>query len=128
VPIFRDSRLAERGQIDCAIRLVDGDLPGLNKRWVGPNGRWVFGVATLSPGSIGFAGCYGSMRLLPRKPVEIVIESLGVPRRAGVGELLRFGPLTKVIPLHTKGATLEWEIHSLRVDWVMTSLKVNEVL
>jgi hypothetical protein len=66
--------------------------------------------------------------IFQRKPAEIVIESLGVPRRAGVGELLRFGPLTKVIPLHTKGATLAWEIHSLRVGWVTASLKVNGVL
>jgi hypothetical protein len=122
MPIFRDSRLAERGQIDGAIRVVDGDLPGLNKRWVGPNGRWVFGVATLTPGRIGFSGYYGSVRFLARKPLEIAIESLGVPRPARVGELLRFGPFTRVVPLETKGATLEWEIHSLRVDWVVDRL------
>jgi hypothetical protein len=88
----------------------------------------VFGVATLTPGTLGFAGYYGSVRFLPRKPVEIAIESLGVPRSARVGELLRFGPFTRVIPLETKGARLEWEIHSLSVDWVVDSLKVNEML
>jgi len=71
---------------------VDGDFPGLEKKWAGPNGAWVFGVATLSQGKIEFAGCHG-LRFFKRKMVEIAIESLGIPRRASVGELFLFGPV-----------------------------------
>ena len=127
MPIFRDSRLADRGQVDGAIRVVGGELPGLGKRWVGPSGRWVPGVATLTPGAIGFVGCSAGLRFLTREPVEIAVESLGVPRRASVGELLRFGPFTRVIPLQTRGAMLEWEIHSLRVEWAVNRLRTTDL-
>ena len=58
---------------------------------------------------------------------EIAVESLGVPRRASVGELLRFGPFTRVIPLQTRGALLEWEIHSLRVEWAVNRLRTTDL-
>jgi len=66
------------------------------------------------------------LRFLKREPVEIVIECLGIPRRASVGELFRFGPFTRVISLETRGASLEWEIHSMSVDWAVDRLKVTD--
>ncbi len=88
----------------------------------------MFGLATLTPGTIGFAGSNASLRFLKREPVEIAIESLGVPRRASVAEFFRFGPFTLVIPIETRGATLEWAVHSMRVDWALERLRVTDAL
>lgn len=60
-------------------------------------------------------------------PVEIAIKSLGITRRASVRELFIFGPLMRVVFLETRGATLEWAIHSLRVDWALDRLKVADL-
>jgi hypothetical protein len=121
VPIFRDSRYAKRGKVEGAIRVVEGDHDGLSA-------RWVFGVATLTPGVIEFVGTYG-LRFLKRKPVRITIESIDVdPRRLKGRERILFLPgLVRIVQLKAAAATLDWAIITNRADWAVEKVKLDQV-
>lgn len=120
VPIFRDSRYAKRGKVEGAILVVEGDHDGLSA-------RWVFGVATLTPGVIEFVGMYG-LRFLKRRPVRITIQSIDVdPRRLKGRERILFFPGVRIVQLKTATATLDWAIITNRADWAVEKVKLDQV-
>jgi hypothetical protein len=83
------------GDFEGAIRVADGEVKGLGRKWKRGNGRWVSDVL-----------CWSKAPFLFR-PELVPIDSLAGERAAEPGEVKRLGDSPVVVDLTTDGATIE---------------------
>jgi hypothetical protein len=117
----RARRYAEHEQVECGLRVVVGEQPGLAP-------RWRHGVGTLAPGLLTFRSTLGGMRFLRR--TSITVEVLQIdgsrPRMTWWREALHVSPGTEVVELVTPSARLEWAVPSHRMGWARERLEPSQ--
>jgi len=117
----RAERLRRQGKLECCLRVINGDVPGLATGWRS-------GLATLTPHELHFRPVVGGVRFLRRRPVSIHIEMLDrkQQRRPQARELLMVNPQSTVIQLGTPAATCEWAVASDQLAWAVTQLSGDQ--
>jgi hypothetical protein len=113
-------RYAKRGQLECGVRVVDGQQDGLGE-------RWQHGVATLMPKEITFVGTFGGVRFLKRRPVRLPVGSVdrSTERQPTGREILVASPAARVIRIKTPSAILEWAIPADQVLWAIEKVSAG---
>jgi hypothetical protein len=105
----RGARLRERSAVDCQIRVLSGEVPGLA-------GRWRNGTATVSAGNLDFA---------PRRPkdqrVRISVTAVDhVNPRPPVGaERLLLPQSARILQVAAGASTLEWAVPEENLQWAL---------
>ena len=107
-------RFKKSGRVQCGLRVIEGDQPGLSS-------RWRVGVASFLPGRLHFlrrwrvvlGGC---------PPIEVVAVH-GPPRAPSGGEILKLPG--SIVQIQTSTATLEWALHERYRSAVIARLKVT---
>ena len=117
----RARRYAECERVECGLRIVAGEQPGLAP-------RWRHGVGTLAPGLLTFRSTVGGMRFLRRTPltVEVLHIDGSRPRTTRWREALHVSPGTEVIELVTPSARLEWAVPAHRMEWARERLEPSQ--
>jgi hypothetical protein len=83
------------GDFEGAIRVADGEVKGLGRKWKRGNGRWVSNVLVWSKAPFLF------------RPELVPIDSLAGGRAAEPGEVKWLGDSPVIVDLTTDGATIE---------------------
>jgi hypothetical protein len=111
----RGARLRRRNKVECGFRVLAGVEPGL-----GP--QWVHGTAEIHPGGrLVFTGTRGGVRFLKRPPIGLTILVVDHPlgRQPGLGEAFSVSPVTRVLPVRTATAGLEWAMLPSQTAWAV---------
>jgi len=95
-----DRRFRKSGRVQCGLRVIDGNQPGLS-------GRWRLGVASVSPRRLDFRRRW--WRVLGECPPIEVFAVHGPPRAPFGDEILKLPG--SVVQIQTPTATLEWALH-----------------
>jgi hypothetical protein len=113
----RTRRYARRNRVECGLRVVEGQQPGLGR-------RWRHGTGTLAPGRLVFRGAIGGVRFLRRAPILVEITHVDRSRRRAVGwrEAWWAWPGTEVVEAVTPTARLEWGVPGPVMQWAMDQL------
>ena len=114
----RAERFMSLSKAEMAVRLLDGDVPGLLP-------SWRHGFATLYPGRIEFVSCVGGLTFLRRKPVGVEVVSVDMASRRGLGgtEHFRMGPGCDIVTVRGPVATLEIGVaRPYPLEWVLSRL------
>ncbi len=98
----KDRRLRREEQVECALRVVEGQQPGLSSRW----GR---GTATLSEGLIDMGWAW----------VEVATAHLSSVRSPTAKESWSINPRMKIVRLESATAVIEWAVPEKQVDWAV---------
>ncbi|GLZ41088.1 hypothetical protein [Actinokineospora sp. NBRC 105648] len=114
MPTRRATRYAERGQLECGFRVLQGHQDGLTT-------GWRHGLATLAVDHITFVATIGGVRFLKRQPIHLTVEGVNAdtPRQPSGREIISASPVTRVIQLRTPTAVLEWAILADQVTWAV---------
>ena len=108
----RAERYQERNQVECGLRVVEGYVPGLGR-------RFKHGLATLGPRSITFVPFAGGVRLLRRRPVTFAVHDVDRSELRTVSATqqlsARWG--ASIVIVHTGDGTLEWVVPPAQVIW-----------
>lgn len=117
----RARRYAEQEQVECGLRIVAGEQPGLAP-------RWRHGVGTLTPGLLAFRSTVGGMRFLRRTPITVEVLQIdgSRPRMTRWREALHVSPGTEVIELVTPSARLEWAVPGQWMGWARERLEPSQ--
>jgi hypothetical protein len=113
-------RLKERRQLECALRVVEGDVAGLTR-------KWRHGRATVGPRRIEFT-LYLPTGIRVRRPwakpvVLLVTEMDGADRQPDLAELWSLNAATDVVRVRTVGgAVLEWAIQQFQREWAVAQV------
>ncbi|MDT4893690.1 MAG: hypothetical protein QOE97_2725 [Pseudonocardiales bacterium] len=102
----RLTRLARRGVVPCAMRLVTGSQPGV---WT----RWRLGTAKLAPGVIEYRGL----------TVPVLVISQTHQRSPSARELLTLDPEMRIVDVVNDTAKLEWALPTTSVAWALRKVK-----
>jgi hypothetical protein len=116
----RALRLAGQGQVELAVRVVDGAVPLLRP-------RWQLGHAMLDPGRLDFQGYVAGLRFLRRELVHIEVTAADpATRRAPTrSEARRFSRDCDIVALRTPAPTVEIMVpHPVDWRWVLSRLAV----
>jgi hypothetical protein len=110
----RAARYADRGQVECGFRVINGHYAGLVE-------GWRHGVATLMPNDIVFVPTVGAVRFLKRRPVRIAVQSVNraYQRQPDGWEIIAVNALAQVVQVTTPTATLEWAVLGDRLLWAI---------
>jgi hypothetical protein len=113
----RSRTLAPRHKAEVGLRVVDGNQPGLGR-------RWRHGVGTLAAGRVEFRGTVGGVRFLRRAPITIEVMQIDrdAPRTTGLREAWSVRPGIEVVQLITPTARLEWAVPGPQIDWAIEKL------
>jgi hypothetical protein len=114
------SSKAQKG-IECSLRVVDGDVPGLTR-------KWSHGVAKVFPGRIEFVGMIGGIRLLKRRtPIEIPVDRVisDRPGEPEAREAISINLKARTIRLVTSSATVEWALLPEQIPVALDRLKTS---
>jgi len=101
-----DRRFRKSGRVQCGLRIIDGNQPGLS-------GRWRLGVAYVSPRRLDFRRRW--WRVLGECPPIEVLAVHGPPRapcgspRAPFGDEILKLP-GSIVQIQTPAAVLEWAL------------------
>jgi hypothetical protein len=106
-------RFRKSGRVQCGLRVIDGNQPGLS-------GRWRVGVASFSPRSLDFRRRW--RRVLGECPPIEVIAVHGPPRAPSGDEILKLPG--SIVQIQTPTATLEWALHDRYQSAAFARLKV----
>jgi hypothetical protein len=131
VTMRADHRFRKSGRVQCALRVIEGDQPGLSS-------RWRLGVASVYPRRLNFRRRW--RRVLGEDPPIKVLAvhgppraPLGSPRSPFGDEILKLPG--SVVRIQTPSAMLEWALHSrfqpaafarLKVDYRIPVVKITE--
>lgn len=100
----RAERLAQDGQVDCGLRVLQGRHPRV------PPGMWMHSTARLSPGLIIMGGIV----------VRITELDATVPRRPKGRETWSLSPHTAIVCVAAStGAVLEWAVPADQLPWAL---------
>jgi hypothetical protein len=105
----RLTRLARRGVVPCALRLVTGSQPGV---WT----RWRLGTAKIAPGAIEYRGV----------TIAVLSVSRTHQRSPSAAELLTLDPELRIVEVVSDSAKLEWALPIASVAWALR--EVNPAL
>lgn len=113
----RARQYAQRGQLECALRVVAGQHPGLGTRWQN-------GVGVLAPGRLTFHGYVGGVRFARRSALTIEVRRIdrSAARRTGWREAWSVRPGLDVCRLVSPSATLEWGLLGRQARWATARL------
>jgi hypothetical protein len=95
-----DRRFGKSGRIQCGLRVIDGNQPGLT-------GRWRVGTASVSRRRLNFRRRWGGV-LGEWPPIEVFAVH-GPPRVPFGHEILKLPG--SIVRIQTPTATLEWAFH-----------------
>lgn len=110
--------LSDQNKVELALRVLEGEVPGLRK-------SWLTGVATLSPGSLEMVSTIGGARFLRRKPVTVEIVAVDMTTRRGTRgiEIIKINPTCDIVTVKSPAATLELGVAApVNLEWVLSSL------
>lgn len=113
-------RLAGRGRLECAVRVVEGDIEGLTRRWRP-------GTARLEPAAMHFRrGLFpGGRGVRPgSKPVSLHVDSVLGQRRPNVFEWLTVASGCVVLMVRSGDANFEVAVKDQQALWVRDQLGV----
>jgi hypothetical protein len=96
-------RLRRENQVECALRVVDGQQSGL------PSRRWGHGTATLSEGLIDMGWTL----------VEVTAADLASVRSPTTKEGWSINPRTKLVRLESATGVIEWAVPEKQFDWAV---------
>jgi hypothetical protein len=99
------ARLEQRGQVQCAIRVVDGEHVGLA-------GKWRHGLADLLAGEIAFDWA----------AIEVVSIQRGSVRSPTGREAWSVNPQFQIVRVATETATLEWAVPEAQSAWAINTV------
>ena len=113
----RQSKLQEREEMECGLRVISGTQPGLT-------GRWRHGVARVQAGNLEFLPRLGGSRI-PRPGqqwlrVDVIEASRAHERVAGGREQWSVNPTARIVRVRTATAELEWAVAPEQRDWALS--------
>lgn len=115
------ARILQRdGKVNCMLRVIDGEQPGLSD-------RWTRGRAQLEPGQLLFTP--------QRRRDAVRVEVVRIPRNrwrtVGAAEWLKFQALARVDHIGTAEsptARLEWAVTEAQRRWMAQTLDPRDAL
>ncbi len=118
VQAHRARWLADQNKVEVALRVLEGEAPGLRT-------SWLTGEATLSPGSLAMVSTVGGIRFLRRKPVTVEIVAADMTTRRGPRglEVIKINPTCDIVTVKSPTATLELGVAApVNLEWVLSAL------
>ncbi len=111
------------GRIECALRILNGGLPGLSP-------GWRHGLSHLGPRRISFRRSIWQWTLANpfAAVIDIDVESVAPHRRRrkGLREIWSISADLVILTVETRHATLEWGVPSEDVDWILIALSADQ--
>lgn len=95
-------RLRRDAQLECALRVVEGQQAGIPS-------RWAHGTAALSEGMIDMGWAL----------IEVVSADLASVRRPTAKEGWSINPRTKLLRLESATAVIQWAVPEKQFDWAV---------
>ncbi len=109
-------RLAKRNRLECGLRVVDGSLPGLSR-------RWRHGIAGLSQGEISFRPFLPPGVRIYRpfaRQVNVSVQWIASePRKVNLREAWSVLPGLDVLTVTTPDARIEWAVSPGLRPWAL---------
>ena len=109
-----DRRFRKSGRVQCGLRVIEGNQPGLS-------GRWRVGLASFSPRRLDFRRRWWH-GLGECPPIEVIAVH-GPPRAPSGEEILKLPG--SIVQIQTPIATLEWAFHERYQSAAFARLKVT---
>lgn len=113
----RQSKLQERDETECGLRVVSGSQPGLTS-------RWRHGVTRVEAGHLEFLPRLGGSRIRrPGQPwlsIDVVEASRADERVASGREQWSVNPTARIVRIRTASAELEWAVSAEQRDWALS--------
>lgn len=106
-------RRQARGEVECVLRVVEGEFPGLG-------GTWRHGIGTLSPGHIRFTPRLWQLRMKRPFTDAIDIEIASVKSEAPdprARDIWSVGPNLLMATIETGNARLVWGVPEKDAAW-----------
>lgn len=112
-------RLQRSNRLECGLRVIDGDVPGLSR-------RWRHGRASLSPGRIVFERSLALGMRIRRPwtpPVTLATGSVHDGRSPTAKEIWSLDPSTEVLRVEAAGgAVVEWAVQGFQREWAIRTI------